>query len=55
MKSIIDIHERNGGKKANVDGCETADFFETGAKQRRWSKKGQKDDKQFHKTGSLDP
>ena len=35
------------GKKA-IDGCGTADFFETAARQRR--SRQQKDDKPFYKT-----
>ena len=54
MKSIIFTKEMVEKKQMWMV-AKTADFFETGAKQRRWSKKGQKDDKQFHKTGSLDP
>ena len=36
-----------------MDGCETADFLKTAAKQR--SKQQQEDDKPFHKMLSLDP
>ena len=56
MTEIIGWQEQNQimkeimgwkGKKA-IDGCGTADFFETAARQRR--SRQQKDDKPFYKT-----
>ena len=58
MKDIMKLKEKKSkvitkeimgwkGKKA-IDGCGTADFFETAARQRR--SRQQKDDKPFYKT-----